>query len=374
MPAAKKSVALSGVAVAETSVSSIDPDAGVLMYRGYDIADLAEHASYEEVVYLLLEGELPADGQLAAFEAELAGARALPAHVAAIIDEGARSASPMAMLRTAASALSFTDPDEAAIDRGNERRKAVALTAQLPTIIARYERRRLGQEPVDPDPALGYAANFLWMLRGREAGEDEARAFEVAMILHAEHEMNASTFSARVVAGTNADMHSAIVAAICALKGPLHGGANQAAMEMLEGFGSTGRVAAAVAGRLEAKKPLYGFGHPLYRAMDPRAPILRRLAQEHDDGSEPAYAAIAEAAEREVHEQKGLWPNVDLYSGVFYRSLGIGTELFIPLFEMARVPGQAAHVLEQHAGGKIIRPSADYVGPPPRTYPVREPR
>jgi citrate synthase len=372
MAGPKKSVALSGLVVAETSISSIDADQGILMYRGYDIADLADHATYEEVVYLLLEGELPDDEQLAAFEEELAAARVLPDSVAAIIDTSADVAGSTEMVRTATSALSFSDPAEEAIDVENERRKAVALVAQLPTIIARYDRRRRGLEPVEPERALGYAENFLWMVRGEEPSAEEARAFDIAMILHAEHEMNASTFTARVVAGTNADMHSAIVAAICALKGHLHGGANQAAMQMLEEFGSPDRVADAVRERLEAKRPLYGFGHPLYRAMDPRAPILRRLAREFADDSEPSFLAIAETAEREVHEAKGLWPNVDLYSGVFYRYLGLPTDLFIPLFEMARVPGQAAHVLEQHAGGKIIRPSAEYVGPEPRTYPVRE--
>jgi citrate synthase len=246
----------------------------------------------------------------------------------------------------------------------------VALISQLPTIVARYERRRRGLPAVAPDPSLGYAENFLAMVSGESPDADEARAFEVAMILHAEHEMNASTFTARVVAGTNADMHSAIVAAICALKGPLHGGANQAAMAMFEEFGSADRVAEGVRERLEAKRPLYGFGHPLYRAMDPRAPILRGLAERFSDDGEPNYLAIAEAAEREALAQKGLWPNVDLYSGVLYHALGLPTDLFIPLFEMARVAGQAAHVLEQHAGGKIIRPSAEYVGERRREYPV----
>ena len=366
----KKSVALSGVSVAETSICSIDPDAGVLMYRGYDITQLAEHASYEEVAYLLLEGEAPGSEELTAFTEELAAARELPPAVTTIVDGNAMDASPMETMRTAVSALSFSDPAEAAIDAANERRKAVALTAQLPTIIARYERRRRGEPAVPPDPSLGYAENFLAMLRGDEASPQEARAFEVAMILHAEHEMNASTFTARVVAGTNADMHSAIVAAICALKGPLHGGANQASMEMLAGFGSPDRVADGVRARLEAKQPLYGFGHPLYRAMDPRAPILRRLSEQFAGDEEPDYLELAQTAEREALAQKGLWPNVDLYSGVLYHALGIPTDLFIPLFEMARVVGQAAHVLEQHAGGKIIRPSADYVGEPPRDYPV----
>jgi citrate synthase len=371
MAGPKKSVALSGVAVAETSICSIDPDEGVLMYRGYDIAELAEHATYEEVAYLLLEGELPSADEVRAFSDRLAAARELPAAVVTIVDGNAMDASPMETLRTAVSALSFSDPAEDAIDRENEHRKAVELIARLPTIVARYERRRRGETAVDPDPALGYAENFLAMLRGEAPSAEEARAFEIAMILHAEHEMNASTFTARVVAGTNADMHSAIVGAICALKGPLHGGANQAAMEMFREFGSPERVPDAVRARLEAKKPLYGFGHPLYRAMDPRAPILRRLSQQFaDDEAEPNYLEIAQAAEREAHEQKGLWPNVDLYSGVLYDLLGIPTDLFIPLFEMSRVAGQAAHVLEQHAGGKIIRPSAEYVGEPRRGYPV----
>jgi citrate synthase len=370
MATPKKSVALSGISVAETSICSIDPDAGVLMYRGYDITELAEHASYEEVAYLLLEGDAPGSDELSAFTDELAAARSLPPAVTTIVDGNAMDASPMETLRTAVSALSFSDPAEDAIDRAEERRKAVALTSQLPTIVARYERRRRGQPVVPPDGSLGYAENFLTMLRGETPTAEQARAFEVAMILHAEHEMNASTFTARVVAGTNADMHSAIVAAICALKGPLHGGANMAAMEMLAGFGSVDGVAEGVRARLESKQPLYGFGHPLYRAMDPRAPILRALSETFPSDEEPSYLELAKAAEQEALAQKGLWPNVDLYSGVLYHALGIPTDLFIPLFEMARVVGQAAHVLEQHAGGKIIRPSADYVGEPRRDYPV----
>jgi citrate synthase len=369
MAAPKKSVALSGVSVAETAICSIDPDRGVLRYRGYDIAELAEHASYEEVAYLLLDGELPSADELVAFRDELA-ARELPPATRAIVDANAPDAAPMEMLRTAVSALSFGDAAEEAIDAANERRKAQSLIAQLPTIVARYDRRRRGEPTVEPEAELGYAESFLTMLRGDAPTPEEARAFEVAMILHAEHEMNASTFTARVVAGTNADLHSAVVAAICALKGPLHGGANVAAIQMLREFGSPDNVAAGVQARLEARKPLYGFGHPLYRAMDPRAPILRRLAEQFADGGEPNVLELAEATEREAREQKGLWPNVDLYSGVLYHYLGIPTDLFVPLFAMSRVVGQAAHVLEQHAGGKIIRPSSEYVGPEPREFPV----
>ncbi len=357
----KKSVQLSGVVVAETELCSIDAERGILMYRGYDIADLAEHASYEEVAYLLLEGELPNGEQLSAFEEELSQ-RELPSAAHALIDGNATDASPTAMLRTAVSLLSFSDPAEAAIDRENERRKAAQLIAQLPTIVARHHRLRSGKASVSPDPSLSYAENFLTMLRGESPTEEETRAFDVAMILHAEHELNASTFAARIVAGTQADLRSAIVAAICALKGPTHGGANEAAMRMMEGFGSVDGVPEGVRRRLDSKETLFGFGHPVYVTMDPRARILKRLSEAFSHGGgEPNWYAITEATEREVMEQKGLWPNVDLYSGSVYRYLGIPNDLFTPIFECSRVAGQAAHVLEQHANNKIIRPAAEYV-------------
>jgi citrate synthase len=366
---AKKSVALSGVVVAETAICSIDPEQGILRYRGYDIADLAEHSTYEEVAYLLLEGELPTEVQLNAFKEELTH-RELPANVLTLIDGNAHDVTPMEMLRTATSLLSFADPAEAAIDRENDRRKAVALIAQLPTIVARHHRLRQELSPVEPDTSLSYAESFLTMLRGERPSEREARAFDVAMILHAEHELNASTFAARVVAGTGSDMHSAITAAICALKGPTHGGANAAAMQTFEEFGSPEAVPEGVSRYLAEKKTLFGFGHPVYVTTDPRARILKRLSEEFShDGGEPNWYAITEATEREVHEQKGLWPNVDLYSGSLYGYLGIPNDLFTPLFECSRVAGQAAHVLEQHANNKIIRPAGGYVGPGARELP-----
>jgi citrate synthase len=367
----KKSVALSGVVVGETALSSIDAEQGILMFRGYDIADLAEHATYEEVAYLLLEGELPGSEQLRAFADELAQ-RELPANVRTLVDGNALDAKPTEMLRTAVSLLSFDDPAEAATDRENERRKAARLIAQLPTIVARHHRQRQKLAPVGPDSSLSYAENFLTMLRGDQPSEQEARAFDVAMILHAEHELNASTFTARVVAGTGADMHSAITAAICALKGPTHGGANEAAMRTFEEFGSIEAVPEGVRSYFEGKKTIFGFGHPVYVTTDPRARILKRLSEQFShEGGEPNWYAITEATEREVHEQKGLWPNVDLYSGSLYRYLGIPNDLFTPLFECSRVAGQAAHVLEQHANNKIIRPAAEYVGPGRREFPVR---
>jgi citrate synthase len=367
----KKSVALSGVVVGETALSSIDAEQGILMFRGYDIADLAEHATYEEVAYLLLEGELPGSEQLRAFADELAQ-RELPANVRTLVDGNALDAKPTEMLRTAVSLLSFDDPAEAATDRENERRKAARLIAQLPTIVARHHRQRQKLAPVGPDSSLSYAENFLTMLRGDQPSEQEARAFDVAMILHAEHELNASTFTARVVAGTGADMHSAITAAICALKGPTHGGANEAAMRTFEEFGSIEAVPEGVRSYFAGKKTIFGFGHPVYVTTDPRARILKRLSEQFShEGGEPNWYAITEATEREVHEQKGLWPNVDLYSGSLYRYLGIPNDLFTPLFECSRVAGQAAHVLEQHANNKIIRPAAEYVGPGRREFPVR---
>lgn len=352
----KKSVQLSGVVVAESAICSIDPDEGVLMYRGYDIADLAERSTYEETALLLLEGDAPSAEALAAFKQELAQQRELPAETAEAIDRQAAQAAPMEVLRTAVSTLSATTPTQ--------------LIAQLPTIVARYHRRREGLEPVEPDASLAYSENFLAMLHGERPSERDARAFDVAMILHAEHEMNASTFTARVVAGTGADLTSAVVAAIGALSGPLHGGANEAAMALFERMGSADRAPDEVRAALERKEKLFGFGHPLYRAYDPRAVILKRLSQElSEDAGEPDWYAITEATERTVFEEKGLYPNVDLYSGSVYRYLGVPTDVFTPLFAASRVVGWSAHVLEQQADNKIIRPSAEYVGVPPRSFP-----
>jgi citrate synthase len=368
-PTAKKSVQLSGVVVAESAVSSIDPDAGVLMYRGYDIADIAEHSTYEDTAYLLLHGELPDAAARDAFRRELSD-RALPAAAEHAIDESAAPATPMDMVRTVASMLSFGSEAQGATDRASGLAAATSLIAKLPTAIARHHRRRLGLEPVAPDPALGYSENFLAMLAGERPEARAARIFDIAMIVHAEHEMNASTFTARVVAGTGADLTSAVVAAIAALSGPLHGGANAAAMELFEQWGSPERTPEAVRELLEQKAKLYGFGHPLYRAYDPRAVILKRLSEELSHGADgPNWYAITDAAERTVFEEKQLYPNVDLYSASVYRYLGIPTDLFTPVFAASRTAGWAAHVLEQHGDNKIIRPSATYVGEPRRAYP-----
>ncbi len=367
---AKKSVQLSGIVVAESSVSSIDPDAGVLMYRGYDIADLAEHSTYEETAYLLLHGDLPDRPEAEAFARELAQ-RDLPDATSEAIDRSAATGSPMDVVRTVASMSSFGLPGRGATDRVAGLTAATRLIAQLPTAIARQHRLRQRLEPVEPDGSLTYSENFLTMLSGERPSARAARIFDIVMILHAEHEMNASTFTARVVAGTGADLTAAVVAAIAALSGPLHGGANAAAMALFEQWGSADGVPAAVHAMLERKEKLYGFGHPLYRAYDPRATILKRFSEElSKDGGEPNWYEITAAAERTVFEEKGLYPNVDLYSASVYRYLGVPTDLFTPLFAASRTAGWAAHVLEQQADNRIIRPSATYVGQPRRSYPT----
>ena len=327
------------------------------MYRGYDIGDLAERSTYEETAQLLLEGDAPSPEELDAFRSQLTQQRELPGATAEAIDRQAGTAAPMEVLRTAVSTLSSATPTQ--------------LIAQLPTMVARYSRRREGLEPVAPDPSLAYSENFLSMLHGERPSKRDARAFDVAMILHAEHEMNASTFTARVVAGTGADLTAAVVAAIGALSGPLHGGANEAAMALFERIGSADRAPDEVRAALERKEKLFGFGHPLYRAYDPRAVILKKLSRElSEDAGEPNWYAITEATEQTVVEEKGLYPNVDLYSGSVYRYLGVPTDLFTPLFAAGRVAGWSAHVLEQQADNKIIRPSAEYVGKPRRAFPA----
>jgi len=365
---------LEGVVVARSRLCSIDGQRGILIYGGYDVNDLAEHASYEEVAFLILRGRLPLQDELDRFSAELAAARTLSEETAEVIDMLADHAAPMEMLRTAVSADSFDDPDKDSNDEDANVRKATRLIGAMPTMVARYHRRRSGQEPVDPDPSLGHAANFLWMLTGERPSDDAARTFDVALILHADHEMNASTFTARVIASTLSDMHSAITGAIGALKGPLHGGANEQVMKLLQAIGSEDRVDAEIRDRLARKERIMGFGHRVYKTNDPRAVILKRFSKLLADRSdEPDWYTMSEHIERVVLDEKGLYPNVDFYSASTYHYLGIETGLFTPIFAMSRVVGWAAHVIEQHGDNRLIRPSSEYVGPALRPYePIEE--
>ncbi len=360
---------LEGVVVARSRLCSIDGQKGVLIYGGYDVNDLAEHSSYEEVCFLILRGHLPTARELDDFKAELAASRELSEETSRVVDMLADHAEPMEMLRTAVSSDSFDDPDKNANSEDANFRKAARLIAKMPTMVARYDRRRRGLDPIPSDPRLGHAANFLTMLTGEQPGESAARTFDVALILHADHEMNASTFTARVIASTLSDMHSAITGAIGALKGPLHGGANEQVMKLLEAIGSDDRVAEEIHARLDRHERIMGFGHRVYKTYDPRAVILKRFSKQlAGESDEPHWYAMSEQIEQAVQSEKGLYPNVDFYSASTYHYLGIETGLFTPIFAMSRVVGWAAHVIEQHSDNRLIRPSSEYVGPAVRPY------
>jgi citrate synthase len=357
------------VVAAETMISDIDGEAGRLWYVGYEIADLARNATFEEVVYLLHHLHLPTQGQLDRLNRFLVQERALEPFLAKLMPTLAQNTSPMSMLRTSVSASSAFDPD--GWDDSNEAqyRKAMRLIAEMPTLIATFDRLRTGRQVIAPNPRLSHAANFLWMLHGEEPDPEDAHVLDTTFILYADHTMNASTFTARVIASTLSDIFSAITGAIGALKGPLHGGANEESMKMAEEVGKPENAEAFVRGRLERHEKVMGFGHAVYKTMDPRATVLKQLCLEagerHD---QPQWYEIFAALERTVMEQKGLYPNVDLYAAGVYHVLGIPTDLMTPLFALARMAGWTAHVREQYANNRIIRPGSEYIGPRDQTW------
>jgi 2-methylcitrate synthase len=359
---------LEGVVVARTRTCEIDGERGILRYAGYDVRELAAGASYEEVAFLLLNGRLPTAAELDAFDARLRAARsARPEPWTAVADVLARAgAPPIEVLRSAVSADAGSDPlagrntPEANLD------KAIALVARLPVMAARAARMRAGRAPLPPDPALGHAADFLRMLTGEAPSPQAARTLDAALIVHADHEMNASTFAARVVASTLAGMHAALTAALGALGGALHGGANEHVMRLLEEIGTPDRAAATVEAKLAAGERVMGFGHRVYRGADPRALVLRDLVAGLDAGR--PWLALAEPVAAAMARARGLHPNVDFYSAPAYRALGIPTDAFPAVFAVSRCAGWAAHVIEQHADNRLIRPSAEYVGPPARPF------
>jgi len=361
---------LKGVYFDRSPCTFIDGKAGELRYRGYSIHDLAEHSSFEETAFLLLNGELPTREQLASLDAELKAARKLPPPVFDII-RAIKSAHPMDVLRTAASALSAFDPDTADNSREATLRKAVRLTSQVPMIVAAHSRIGDGQETIAPDQALGHAANLLWMLTGKKPSADAAQLIDRDLILHAEHGSNASSFAARVVIGTEANLHAAIVAAIAALSGPAHGGAAEDVMKMAEEIGEPPRAAAYVKEKRGAGVPVTGFGHRVYRAEDPRARHMRagveRLSKEM---GQPKWFEILQAvvAAMAPYARHGVNVNVDFYSGVVYHLLGIKRDLFVPIFAIGRVPGWAVQVLEQLENNILLRPLTLYNGPDARAY------
>ena len=361
---------LAGVVAANSGICWIDGDAGVLDYRGIDIHELAEKSTFEECTYLLWFGRLPGRAELDEFSKRLSGARQLDPKMIDLLRSFPSSATPMEVLRTAVSALSFYDPDESDNEHDANVSKSFRLTSQIAMLVAAYDRLRKGKTVVEPDKSLSHAANFLWMLNGEKPTATATRTFDVALILHADHELNASTFAARVIAATLSDIHSAITGAIGALKGPLHGGANEAVMRMLFAIDKEGADPVDYVAKLLAqKKKISGFGHRVYHTEDPRATHLRKMSEELGESSGNAkWFKMSRAIEKHVLAEKKLNANVDFYSASTYTMLGIDLDLFTPIFAVSRISGWAAHVIEQLDDNRLIRPRAEYIGP---DYPVK---
>ena len=367
---------LKGVYFDRSPCTFIDGRSGELRYRGYSIHDLAEHSTFEETAWLLLRGELPTKAELADFDRELKAARELPAPIFDII-RSVTSAHPMDVLRTAVSALGAFDPQESNNSREAAIRKGIRLTSQVPVIVAAHARLREGLEPIAANKELSHAANLLWMLKGTTPSADAVQLIDRDLVLHAEHGSNASSFTARVVTGTEANLHAAITAAIAALSGPAHGGAAEDVMKMAEEIGDPARAADYVRDKRKAGEAVTGFGHRVYRAEDPRARHMRagveRLSKEM---GQPRWYEILQAVVKAMapYARHGVNVNVDFYSGVVYHLLGIKRDLFVPMFAIGRVPGWVLQVLEQSENNILIRPLTLYSGPDARSYLVMEKR
>ncbi|MCI0421247.1 MAG: citrate synthase [Acidobacteria bacterium] len=355
---------LQDVVAATSSICFIDGDKGVLSYRGIDIHELAEQSSFEEVCYLLWFGKLPRQRELGQLTQNLAQNRAVPQEVFGLMRTFPRDANPMDVLRTAVSALAFYDPDGQSAGSDANLRKTYRLTGQIAGIVAATERIRHGQDPVEPDPTLKHAANFVYMLTGKKPTPTAEKAFDVALILHADHELNASTFAGRVTAATLSDVHSAVTAAIGALKGPLHGGANIDVMRMLLEIGEVSKVESWVKQALASKKKISGFGHRVYHTEDPRATHLRKMSRDLCESSgNSKWFEMSRLIEEMMKREKNINANVDFYSATVYYTLGIAVDLFTPIFAVSRISGWTAHILEQLGNNRLIRPRAEYLGP-----------
>ena len=374
----KPKAGLEDVVAGESAICYIDGDRGVLAYHGYDIHDLADAdrgVSFEETCYLLWHGRLPTRSELGDLQTQLAAARVLPEPIMRAM-RSLPAVDGMDALRTLTSILGHYDPDSTDRSLQAAYRKAVRLTGQLGSLVATWGRMAAGGGAIDPDPALGHAANFLYLLTGQRPSALATRAFDVSLVLHADHELNASTFAARVAAATLTDIHSAIVGAIGALKGPLHGGANADVMKMLLDIGKDAgpeRAEAAVRARLARKEKISGFGHRVYRTEDPRATHLRRFSKLlGEKAGQPQWFEMSQRIEQVVRDEKKLNPNVDFYSASMFYSLGIPVDLYTPIFAVSRISGWTAHVLEQYANNRLIRPRTDYIGPkyPQQVLPI----
>ena len=361
---------LAGVVADTTAISKVNPETNSLLYRGYPVQELATRCTFEEVAYLLRHGELPTPQQLEGFERLERMQRAMDDRVKRVIDELPLTAHPMDVIRTAVSVLGAADPDAADTSHSAILNKSVSLFAQLPSIVAYDQRRRRGEHLIEPRDDLGYSANFLHMTFGEVPDLVVVNAFDVSMILYAEHTFNASTFTARVVTSTLADLYSAVTAAICALKGPLHGGANEAVMRTFDEIGSADNAAAWLDAALAAKRKIMGFGHRVYKSGDSRVPTMKQaldsLIVEYD---RPDLGDLYASLEMAMNERKSILPNLDYPSGPAYHLIGFDTEMFTPLFVASRVTGWTAHVMEQLEANALIRPLSEYVGPEERHVP-----
>ncbi len=355
---------LEDIVAAHSHICDLDGKLGKLTYFGVDIHDLANYASFEETAYLLWHGALPTQAQLAEVKAQLRDARALPKPVSDFMHLLPKSSTPMDVLRTVVSALSMFDPHPEDKSPAANRQRAIQLTAVMPTIVASWERLRTGKDPVDPRPDLDHATNFLYMLKGEMPDPEIAKMLDIVLTLHADHELNASTFAARVTAGTLAGMYAAITSAIGALSGPLHGGANEQVMRMLLRIGDVSNTETYLQGALERKERIMGFGHRVYKTEDPRATHLRKMSEQLGRRTgETRWYEMSRITEAYIKEHKGLNANVDFYSASVYYMMGIPIDLDTPIFACSRITGWTAHVLEQYANNRLIRPRAEYIGP-----------
>jgi 2-methylcitrate synthase len=374
MSEAKKKIALSGVVAGETAICTVGSEGKGLHYRGYAIEDLAAHSTYEETAWLVLHGELPTRAELDAFEQRLIARRGLPAPLRQALELLPRTAHPMDVLRTGCSVLGTIEPESGAHDG-----LAVAerLTAVFPSMLLYWHHFHHGGTRIDTETdEPGVAAHFLHLLHGRAPSAGHARAMDVSLMLYTEHEFNASTFACRVVAGTGSDFYSCVCAGIGALRGPLHGGANEAAMEVIERYQTADEAEAGMMAALAAKQVVMGFGHPVYRVCDPRSDIVKGWSRTLSAGHPKAHLyAVSERIEAVMQREKNLFPNLDFFSASAFHFLGVPTPMFTPIFVFARIAGWAAHILEQRVNRRLIRPTAEYTGPAPRAFvPMRERR
>lgn len=354
---------LRGVVAAQSAIGDVNGEEGILIYQGYNIHDLAEHSSFEEVVFLLWNGRLPKADELEELKQRLRRNYEVPSAVIDLMKQFPKTADPMDVLRTAVSALDFYDENGHGTDRDHAVKAAVRITGQIGTIAAAWDRIRNGKEVVAPDTNLSIAENFLYMLRGERAEADEEHMFDVCLILHADHELNASTFTTRVVSGTLAGMYGAVTAGIAALAGPLHGGANTNVMKMLIGIGDLDKVDAWVENALAEKKKIMGIGHAVYKTEDPRATWLRKYSKHMaEKKGEFKWFDMSQRIEQLMHEKKGMYPNVDFYSASTYYLMGIALDMYTPIFAVSRISGWTGHILEQYSHNKLIRPRAEYIG------------